>query len=359
MLPHPGSRRPLLAPTAAALLLATLAASCAGDAVPTTAPQRLAETGLFADPALRTVADDVLPFAPQYPLWTDGAQKRRWIALPPGTAVDASDAERWQFPAGTRLWKQFTFEHGVETRFMARRADGTWLYATYVRTPDGRDDVLAPDAGVRGFCATANGKSHDVPSIADCRACHEGAASPVLGFSALQLSSDRDPLAPHADAPTGTLDLAALINRGLVRDLPARHVTTAPRIAARTAAERAALGYLHGNCSNCHNAQGPLARLGLVLDHPLATDGPPPALLTTVGIASQFTRGSATLRIAPGDPDASVLLLRLAATDPLTQMPPFGRHLTDDVARDLFDRWIRTDLAVPSPSRPLTVSTKE
>jgi len=38
----------------------------------------------------------------------------------------------------------------------------------------------------------------------DCRACHEGRTTPVLGFSALQLSPDRDPNAPHAqfhDAP--------------------------------------------------------------------------------------------------------------------------------------------------------------
>ena len=39
-----------------------------------------------------------LAFAPQYPLWTDGAAKRRWISLPPGTAIDASDPENWVFP---------------------------------------------------------------------------------------------------------------------------------------------------------------------------------------------------------------------------------------------------------------------
>src|SRR5688500_20028913 len=47
-----------------------------------TAPATLAATGLYADPATRTVAAAALPFSPQYPLWTDGAAKRRWIALP-------------------------------------------------------------------------------------------------------------------------------------------------------------------------------------------------------------------------------------------------------------------------------------
>jgi hypothetical protein len=168
----------------------------------------------------------------------------------------------------------------------------------------------------------------------------------VLGFSALQLSPDRDPLAPHAEAPaTGDIDLFELQARGLLRNLPAPWQETAPRVAARTARERAALGYLHGNCSNCHNGTGPLQRLGLRLDHPLATAGQAPGITTTLGVASQFTRPGAATRVAAGAPDASVLVRRLAAADPLTQMPPFGRHLADRTALDLVEDWIANDLA--------------
>ena len=44
----------------------------------------------------------------------------------------------------------------------------------------------------------------DIPSRADCGVCHESAAVPVLGLGALQLSPDRDPLAPrrpHFEGP--------------------------------------------------------------------------------------------------------------------------------------------------------------
>ena len=69
---------------------------------------------------------------------------------------------------------------------------------------------------------------------------------PVLGFSALQLSSDRDPNAPHAGARgAGAADLRALVERGLVRNLPPSLVATPPRIAAADPIARAALGYLH------------------------------------------------------------------------------------------------------------------
>jgi len=303
-------------------------------------PPTLAATGLYADAASRSLAAGVMPFEPQYPLWTDGARKRRWIALPQGTAIDASDADAWQFPAGTRLWKEFTFAGGVETRFMQRRADGTWLYATYVRKNGEPDDVLAPAAGMPGFVATLNGKRHDVPSHADCRLCHESGRTAVLGFSALQLSSDRDPQAPHgAPATAGSLDLESLVARGLLLHLPEQLLAVPPRVNARTATERAALGYLHGNCGNCHNASGPLQRLGLRLDHPLLA-ATPPAIETTFGVPSAFQHRSARARIDAGSSATSLLWLRVAADDAITQMPPFGRHLVDEKARDLLARWI-------------------
>jgi len=283
-------------------------------------------------------------------LWTDGAAKRRWISLPPGTAIDASDVDRWDFPIGTRLWKEFAFDRAVETRFMKRLDQGHWLYATYVWTPDGSDARLAPDRGVPRAAATAEGQYHDIPSVADCRLCHESGRGPVLGFSALQLSPDRDPQAPHA-APRAPddLDLPALVAKGQLQHLPEHWHASPPRIRARTATERAALGYLDGNCSSCHNAEGPLQRLGLRLDYTLAADGPPPAIATTVGVPSNFVRADLTVRIAPGSPATSVLVGRLAASDALTQMPPFARHLVDRQALELIEQWVR-ELATAPPT---------
>jgi hypothetical protein len=324
---------------------------CAAKAVePAAPPGRLADTGLYADFAARRLADDVLSFTPQYPLWTDGATKERWIALPPGTAIDGSDPDHWVFPVGTRLWKEFRFGRAVETRFMQLRSDGSWLYATYEWRDDGSDALLAPAVGVRAACPTAEGSFHDLPAVEDCRLCHEGGRTPVLGFSALQLSPDRDPLAPHAEPPGPTdVDLPALVARGLLRDLPARWLEQAPRTSGRTPRERAVLGYLHGNCGNCHNGDGPLRRLGLRLDHPLGSAGEPPAVATTRGVASQFTRPDRATRVVAGQPDLSLLVHRIAATDPLTQMPPFGRHLTDRTALALVEDWVELDLASAAP----------
>jgi hypothetical protein len=45
------------------------------------APSALSETGLYDDIANDVIAADVVPFAPQFELWSDGAAKRRWIRL--------------------------------------------------------------------------------------------------------------------------------------------------------------------------------------------------------------------------------------------------------------------------------------
>ncbi|HEX6362205.1 MAG TPA: hypothetical protein VFZ93_04570, partial [Albitalea sp.] len=162
-------------------------------------PRLLSETGLFVPGSTAETRPGVLAFAPQYALWSDGAAKRRWLWLPPGRAIDGSRPDAWQFPRGTRLWKEFSQGGRVETRYIERAADGSWRFGTYVWNAEGTDAVLAPAGGIAALPVRgAPGGRYAVPSVDDCRACHDGAPVPVLGVSALQLSADRDPGAPHA-----------------------------------------------------------------------------------------------------------------------------------------------------------------
>lgn len=290
---------------------------------------------------------ELIAFSPQYPLWTDGAAKQRWIRLPPGTFIDASDPEAWQFPAGTRLYKDFSFGRRVETRVMERNADGSWQFGVYLWNEDGTDAVLAPAEGIRALrVPEAPGGRYDLPSLYDCQACHEGPRVPVLGFSLLQLSGDRDPLAPHADAKAPT-DLAALARRGLLRNLPQSLLANPPRIAAATPVERAALGYLHGNCGHCHGAPGSsdiAVPVGLRLAQGITRqDGNAGVLRSLVNAPSRFrfadAAGAPTI-VLPGNAAGSVLPLRMRSRDPRTQMPPLGTTVPDLEALALLRRWI-------------------
>ncbi len=316
-------------------------------------PAHLSETGLFAAGSVTEITPRALSFSPQYPLWSDGATKRRWISLPPGTFVDASNPDAWVFPVGTRLWKEFALGRRVETRYIERAADGSWRFGTYVWNREGTDATLAPADGIAALPlqGTSRGGTYAIPGEFDCRACHEGPPAPVLGFSALQLSPDRDPLAPHAEA--SSVDLRALVARGLVRNLPPAVLDTPPRIAARTPTERAALGYLHGNCGHCHSAPGASGAgvpVGVVFAQ-LALRGDDSAdavRRSLIDVASRFRpHGGAQAPsriVVPGRSDASVLALRMRSRDPRVQMPPLGTALPDEQAVALIERWIDQDL---------------
>jgi mono/diheme cytochrome c family protein len=252
-------------------------------------------------------------------LWSDGTGKRRWVYLPPGSTVDASNPDEWSFPVGTRLWKEFSYERPVETRLIERVADGSWRFATYVWNEDASDALLAPAEGA--VVHLGPGRTYKVPSREDCIACHEGQAVPVLGFSALQLSPDRDPFAPHADpAPAAQFDLRRLSSLGWLRGLPAALLERPPRIAASSPTARAALGYLHGNCGHCHNSTGPLAGIELVL--------------AQSAVKAQI--------LAPGR--AGLLTRRLRSSNPLVRMPPLGVSVIDGEGVALVERWIHEDL---------------
>ncbi len=326
---------------AVAGLLASVSAAMAEP------PSRLAETGLYVD-GTRTVRAENLPYAPQYPLWSDGASKRRWLYLPPGSVIDASDPDSWEFPVGTRLWKEFSHGRPIETRFIERLGDGTWQYAAYVWNADGTEALLAPETGVPDHQTdAAPGGHYPIPSREDCLACHEGAAKPVLGVSALQLSPDRDTDAVHAEAlDPANLTLTDFVARGLVTNLPKALLDTPPRINASSPTERAALGYLHANCGHCHNNDGPLTLLDLVLAQNIASerDGTDDVRRTLLLKRSDFEMAGASLRVVPGKPEQSVLTLRMRARDALSQMPPLGNQVSDHEAIALIERWIQQHL---------------
>jgi len=316
-------------------------------------PQRLSDTGLYA-PGTREPAAGTIAFSPQYPLWSDGTSKRRWIQLPPGASIDASRADSWEFPAGTKLWKEFAFGRAIETRMIERLADGSWRFAAYVWNDDGTDAELAPPRGIVVAAAAAPGGRYKVPGRGDCLACHEGGATPVLGFSALQLSPDRDPLAPHADA--NPADLRSLAARGVLRNLPQQLLDSPPRIAAASPTARAALGYLHGNCGHCHNDAGSLASLDLALQQQAAAPGASAerTLKSLLGQSSRFRAhdGKATQRVVSGSNDSSVLAVRMKTDNPMARMPPLGVQVADLEGIALIERWIKTATPTPEEKQP-------
>jgi cytochrome c553 len=360
--------------TIAVMLLAAIVRATAGfdsGAAAPVAPALLSETGLYAGEGTTRIDPLNRPFSPQYPLWTDGATKRRWIRLPEGTAIDATNLSRWEFPIGTRFWKEFSFDgRKVETRMLWRVSAGGWVFATYVWNEAQTDAALAPEAGVPGIAEVAPGKRHSIPGIADCRSCHDSARTEILGFDALNLSDDRDPNAPHGEPLTrDMITLKTLTNEGRIYPQRPELIATPPRIDAATPEQRAALGYLSTNCGSCHNRESSIASLGLILKHtvsgsgPSTSSGPPraessggirepgtpectPALATTVGKRGHWVvpeAPEASRLINPGHPESSAIVRRMKSRRPSSQMPPLGSVVADKQGVDLMTSWVQSN----------------
>jgi hypothetical protein len=302
---------------------------------PTTAEATLAETGLYArapdaggagggDLAMPiAIAPYVRAFEPKYPLWADGSGKQRYVYIPKCATIDTTDMDHWSFPVGTRFWK--TFKNGdtaVETRMLHRfgPAAADWVYATYQWDTTNPTDPSAALWTQGAAVPNANGTTHDIPALDQCKECHTtGLPERVLGFGAFQLSHDPSP----ADVAIQTISDLGWLTK------PARAGFQVPG----NALQQAALGYLHGNCGGCHNDDANIPNaapqyLRLRVDQTVyaTTD----IYTTTVGVAivSEKAEISGKHRIEPKDSDNSGLLIRMQARGTALQMPPLGSDST-------------------------------
>jgi hypothetical protein len=81
----------------------------------------LKETVLYADFDRLQINPRHIAFAPQYPLWSDGATKRRWLSLPPESTIDASEPDAWKFPVPCASSWPMRSRHMVCCRLINRR----------------------------------------------------------------------------------------------------------------------------------------------------------------------------------------------------------------------------------------------
>ncbi len=296
------------------------------EITPPAVPGTLAETGLYADFAARTLATGVIPFDVRYPLWSDGSEKSRWLWVPPGKPIDTADMDHWAYPIGTKAWKEFRRDGVlVETRYLEKSGEPPigWKFVAYVWSADGKSAVATP-----GGLANALGTPHDVPSQEQCEQCHSGTRDGLIGVNAIQLSSE-----------SGKSVLASLSEKGLLSKPPGKEFTV-----PGAGAVRDALGYLHGNCGYCHSDAGRWAKEREIRLRVRVGDTTPESTaiyLTTINVKMHHgdTKGNPYIAVVPGDPAASHVYDRMIKRD-FWAMPPVGSEVVDPTGTALVKAWI-------------------
>jgi hypothetical protein len=318
-------------------------------------PMLLSETGLYSDIKAKTLAADVHPFTPAYALWSEGATKHRFVYLPPGSKIITDDMEYWQYPAGFKLWKDFSRDGKlIETRLLMKISGGLadWYMVAFKWNEDYSDAVAVP-LGEQN----AIGTMHDIPTKDDCKGCHASMKDHALGFTAVMLSHSLP----------DSLNLAQIDQMGWL---------STPALAGGyplpgTEPEKQALGYMHANCGMCHNfksqvyktkvtldlwahvdqlqtVQQTRAYLSMVCDQWPGADKFAPITSCEAGHAtgaSMDTDISKLKRVLPKDPANSGIhdLMALRATGmvgEMKQMPPLGSEIPDPMGMGQVDAWI-------------------
>lgn len=293
-------------------------------------PRNLSEFGFFADGARQVPAARVTPYALNTPLWSDGADKLRFIYLPEGTRLTADGEGLLNFPVGAAIIKTFTFGEGterrlIETRVLLHRADG-WTALPYRWNAEQTEATLAL-AGGRTDLVTPAGEaiSYAIPNKNQCKTCHskDGAVIPI-GPKARNLSAAW---------------LAGMVSAGLLDRVPERAGSLPDwRGHATGPAGPLARAYLDVNCAHCHQPGGGASNSGLDLRWEQAD---PHAIgIMKRPVAAGRGAGGHDFSVLPGRPDQSILLYRMDSAEPGIAMPELGKASIDKHGVAVVRRWI-------------------
>ena len=317
---------------AAAAVHAAVPAGAPSDAAVTgeAFPATLSEYGFFADGPSQVPAPRVTPYRLNTPLFSDGAEKLRFIYLPAGMQAKANGEDLLDLPVGAALIKTFAFQDGgkrrlIETRVLLHRASG-WVALPYLWNAEQTEAKLAL-AGARVPVTTPAGETiqYRVPNKNQCKECHglNGAVVPI-GPKARNMSADW--LGQFAAA--GMVDHVPQVANAL--PLWEERATAPAKVAAR--------GYLDVNCAHCHRPGATASNSGLDLRW---EQKDPQALgLMKRPVAAGRGAGDLLFDVVPGKPQESILVHRMASIEGGVAMPELGKATVDKDGLAAVERWI-------------------
>jgi uncharacterized repeat protein (TIGR03806 family) len=351
--------------------LATRSSSPAFFNMPTTfngsLPPLLSQTGVFSNTPSMTPTNNLIPYIPNTPLWSDGAVKTRYLAVPNDGGITMTNEQivfkptgSWTFPAGTVFVKTFQLNtdtsnsnvlHRLETRLLVRDINGAVYGVTYKWRPDNSDaDLLTSSLFENILITNATGISTQTwyyPSPADCLQCHTPVANYVLGVNSRQLNGNESyPTTGVTDNQLRTLNRLGLFNPAFDE----ASITNYEKLSAlnnlSASFQERARSYLDANCAQCHQPGGSGITFDARYDTPL-----PAQNLTNYPAAVSLGYDHAQI-IAPQDIWRSMIYQRMNTTNSTYKMPNLARNLIDTNALAVLISWINSLPGTPALAPP-------
>ncbi len=311
-------------------------------------PSTLSATGLFSNTANLTPKAGMIPYTVNSPLWSDNAQKVRWIGLPGNAKILFAANGEYAFPGGTVLVKHFDLKvnevtnamRRLETRVLVLDASGGNGYGvTYKWRGDHSNADLVSDAGQsENITITTNGgsrvQSWRYPSRNECLACHTTNAGFVLGPKTRQLNGSYAYPGGSTDNQLRTWNYLRMftsdIGEGSIAGL--RKMVKVDNTSASL--ETRVRSYLDANCAMCHRPNGVNsnwdARFDIAMDQQGIIHG---TVLNQLGVNGARV-------VVPQDLAKSMMHVRMNSNDDSRQMPPLARNVIDTTAVSALAQWI-------------------
>ncbi|MDH4039591.1 MAG: hypothetical protein OEV88_02970, partial [Gammaproteobacteria bacterium] len=283
------------------------------------------------------------------PLFTDYANKYRFVFVPEGTPAVYRSEEVFDFPVGTVIAKTFTIqadlrddssaEDIIETRLLIHRKEG-WRALPYIWNAEKTDAVLTVTGGTQNVSwIDINGEQQStdyvIPNTNNCANCHTQEKLQPIGPKARSLNKDY----AYASGVANQLDywtekgilVSAPEDKSSIDTIPLWGDTSAPL-------DDRARGYLDVNCMHCHSPAGAAKTSGLFLEYfrPFGTavgECKPP-------VAAGGGAGDLDYDIVPGNAAESIMHFRMDSNETAVRMPEIGRSIIHTEGVELIAQWI-------------------
>lgn len=313
--------------------------------------QKLSEYNFFIGRLADLVpSKGVIPYDINMALFSNYAEKLRFIKLPDGQQADFTSEGVLDLPKGTVIIKNFYYENDfrkpgkgrriLETRLLVNEVDG-WTAYPYVWNDEQTESFYDVAGDIKKvYYTNRDGKSiaidYIIPNKNQCKGCHvrDNKMLPI-GPTAMQLNKD------YAYGNGKQNQLIYWQQQGLLHKLPPINtVEKLPAIDDRSQSiDSRARAYLDVNCGTCHHPQGPANTSGLFLHYD--QDASVELGIMKSPVAAGRGAGKNAFDIVPGKPHKSILSFRMQTNDPGIAMPELGREQIHKEGVKLIKEWIK------------------